>query len=356
MNHEKSLGSDNHSGIHPKVLEAILAANEGATHAYGEDPYTERAIRKLKDAFGRTAEVSFTFNGTAANVLALKALTKSHHAILCTAEAHINTDECGAPEAFLGCKLLTLPHVDGKLTEQSLEVAESLVATGKATFPHRTQPKVISVAQSTELGTVYTTKELSRIAEFARKHNLYFHVDGARLANAAAALGVSLKAMTAEVGVDVVSFGGTKNGILAGEAILFFRPELAADFELIRKQGMQLASKMRFFAVQFEALLTDDLWLKNARQANRMAQLLAKEAKKIRGVKIQRPVEANAVFAILPKERISELQKKFYFYVWNREISEVRWMTSFNTTEKDIREFLDLLQSETKSGHEKKST
>ncbi len=331
----RSFGSDNHAGVHPDILSAIIKANADHVIAYGDDPYTERAVQKFKEHFGSNIEVHFVFNGTAANVLALSALVNSFHAVFCAELAHIQVDECGAPEKFTGCKLFPLPAQDGKLFVD--EIKMNIIGVG---VQHSVQPKVISIAQTTELGTVYSPAEIKALADFAHSQSMFLHVDGARIANAAAALNLSLKELTADVGVDVLSFGGTKNGLMCGEAIVFFNPEIAKNFKYIRKQGMQLASKMRFFSAQFEALLSNELWLQNAKHANRMASLLAGEVEKIPGVKISRPVMANAVFAYLPPAAILKLIEKHFFYLWDEKTSEVRWMTSFDTTEDDVQVFV----------------
>lgn len=337
----KTFASDNFSGIHPKALRAIEIANKDHAISYGEDPYTRSAAKLFKKHFGKNAEVFFVFNGTAANVLGLKAACSSYNSILCTSYAHINVDECGAPENFLGCKLQIVDSIEGKLTIES--IAPFLGEFGN---PHHVQPKVVSISQSTELGTVYRPLEIKKIADYAHKNHLLLHMDGARLANAAAFLGSSLKELTSEVGVDFLSFGGTKNGLLCAEAIIFLNSDLAKNFAYLRKQGMQLCSKMRFLSAQFEVLLTGELWLKNAQHANRMALLLGEKIKKFPQICVSRPIEANAVFATLPKEWIVKLQKKSFFYVWDTSISEVRWMTSFDTTENDIQDFVELLETQ----------
>lgn len=331
---KRSFASDNYAGIHPEILKAIAAANVEHAAAYGADDLTSAALASFRRHFGSQVEVGFVFNGTAANVLSLRAVTESYNAVVCAETAHINVDECGAPEKFLGCKLLAVPTPDGKLVPGLIERVAR--ANGDQ---HHVQPRVLSITQSTELGTVYTVAEIRALAEFARSRGMFLHVDGARISNAAAALGVSLKAMTADAGVDVLSFGGTKNGMMLGEAVVFFRPELAENFRFHRKQAMQLASKMRFISAQFEAMLSNDLWLKNARHANDMARLLASEVKGAEGIEITQPVDANAVFARLPREQIARLQEKFHFYVWNETTSEVRWMCSWDTTEDDVRAF-----------------
>lgn len=339
LNPRRSFASDNNAGVHPEIIEAVKRANDGHVIAYGDDPYTARAAAIFKERLGRNIEVFFVFGGTGANVLGLTAVTKSHHAVVCAETAHINVDECGAPEKFSGCKLLSVATPNGKLKVQ--HVTPHLHGIGNE---HHVQPRVVSVSQATEMGTVYTISELKELSNFAHKHNLLLHMDGARIANAAVSLNASLKEITADVGVDVLSFGGAKNGMMYGEAVVFFNPKLAADFKYIRKQGMHLPSKMRFISVQFEALLSGDLWRRSATHANRMAQMLAAELRKIPQIEITQPVEANGVFAVVPRKYVPQLQKKYFFYIWNEEISEVRFMTSFDTTEEDIREFVALVR------------
>lgn len=336
----KSFASDNYAGIHPNVLDAISNANVDHVTAYGGDHYTHEAIEKFKQHFGKNIEVFFVFNGTAANCLSLGSMTHSFNAIICAETAHINVDECGAPEKFTGCKLLTVPTEDGKLTPDLIEVYMHDFGN-----QHHVQPKAISISQTTELGTVYSVAEIQKIANFAHKNNLFLHVDGSRLSNAAASLNCTLSQLTADIGVDVLSFGGTKNGMMLGEAVIFFNKQLSQDFQYLRKQGMQLASKMRFISAQFSALLSNNLWLNNALHANNMAKLLAEKIKPISQIKITRKVESNAVFAIIPKEITSKLQEKYFFYIWNNQTNEVRWMTSFDTSEEDVRQFIATLQN-----------
>ncbi|MCM0605879.1 MAG: low specificity L-threonine aldolase [Xanthomonadaceae bacterium] len=340
---KRSFASDNNAGIHPQVLEAISQVNQGHALAYGNDDYTKSVLEKFQKLFRRPIKAHFVFNGTSANVLGLSAITKPHHAIFCAETAHIQVDECGAPEMFTGCKLVDIPTVNGKLTVELIR--PHLKGVGDQ---HHVQPRVISIAQSTELGTVYTRAEIKALADFAHENDMYLHMDGARIANAVALIGKPLRTFTQDVGVDILSFGGTKNGILAGEAVLFLNPKLAKDFLFVRKQGMQLASKMRFIAVQFDALLTKNLWIENATHANRMAKLLEKEIKSKTKIKITQPVDANAVFAIVPKTLIAKLQKKTFFYVWNDHTLEVRWMCSFDTVASDIHEFVKLIQDYSK--------
>jgi threonine aldolase len=336
---KRSFASDNNAGVHPQVLDAIRAANEGHVIAYGDDRYTEAATKLFRRHFGKDIDVYFVFGGTGANVLGLKAITHSYEAVICAETAHINVDECGAPEKFSGCKLLAAKTVDGKITEEHIK--PFLHGIG---FEHHVQPRVVSISNSTEMGTIYKPAELKALAKFAHARNMLLHVDGARLSNAAAALRVSLRAITADVGVDVLSFGGTKNGMMYGEAVVFFNKALSRDFKYLRKQGTHLPSKMRFISAQFEAMLSDDLWRRNASHANDMAQVLAGELSQIPQVKLTQPVESNGVFAMVPAKYIPTLQKSYFFYVWNEETSEVRLMTSFDTTEEDIHTFVKLVK------------
>ncbi len=335
----RSFASDNNAGVHPQIFSAIAAANEGHVIAYGDDPYTDRAVKLFRKHLGKSIEVYFVFGGTGANVLGLKAMTQPHHAVICAQSAHINVDECGAPEKFTGCKLLSLLTNDGKVTAE--HVKPFLDVFG---FEHHVQPRVISISQATEMGTVYTPAELRALSTFAHQNGMLLHMDGARISNAAAGLKVRLSEITAGVGVDVLSFGGAKNGMMYGEAVIFFDRTLAKDFKYTRKQGTHLPSKMRFISAQFEALLENDLWLKNATHANRMAQILAKELEKIPQIEITQKVESNGVFARLPKKFVPRLQKEYFFYVWDEQKSEVRFMTSFDTTEADIRDFVTLIR------------
>jgi threonine aldolase len=339
MKPSRNFASDNNAGVHPEVIKAISAVNHGHVVGYGDDPYTDSAVRQFKRHFGDDIEVFFVFNGTAANCLSLKSLTESYHAIICGEAAHIYVDECGAPEKFTGCKLIPIPTQDGKLTEQAVLSAYHGIGD-----QHHVQPRVISITQATEVGTVYKPEELRRLSRVAHDCGMFLHMDGARIANAAATLGLTLRETTRDVGVDVLSFGATKNGGMGAEAVVFFDPKLAADFKFYRKQGMQLASKMRFLSAQFEALFKDDLWLRNARHSNRMAQLLRRELSRVPQVKIVHKVEANGVFAEIPRNAIAKLLKRYFFYVWNEEQSVVRWMCSWDTTEQDVKQFADFLR------------
>jgi threonine aldolase len=334
MKPARSFASDNNAGVHVAVLKAVAQANLGHAVGYGDDVYTESAVHKFKQHFGRDIDVFMVFNGTAANCLSLKSLTDSYHAVICSEAAHIYTDECGAPEKFTGCKLIPIPAPDGKLTVESVSHAYHGIGD-----QHHVQPRVISITQATEMGTVYKPGEIKALARFAHQRGMFLHVDGARIANAAASLGQTLRQATRDLGVDVLSFGGTKNGAIGAEAVVFFDPTLSRNFLYLRKQGMQLASKMRFISAQFEALFAGELWLKNAQHANRMAQLLQKLLRKIPQVELVYRVEANGVFAKIPRPAIARLQKRYFFYVWNETQSVVRWMCSFDTTEQDVRQF-----------------
>lgn len=328
----RSFASDNNSGIHPDVLRAIADANVGHCVAYGDDPWTKRALELFKKTFGPSCETFFVFNGTGANVLSLKAMIQSYEAVLCSSCAHIHVDECGAPEAAVGCKLIGIETEDGKLTVDLLK--KHIHGKGD---PHHVQAKVVSLTQSTEFGTVYTAQEIRAITDFAHSEGLLVHMDGARLANAAASLDASLSALSREAGVDVLSLGGTKNGLMGAEAVVIFKPELATQFKFIRKQSMQLSSKMRFIAAQFEALLSEDLWLKNATHANAMARLLESEIKNLPGIQLTQKVQANGVFVRMEKRHINQMLKKHFFYPWGSDA--IRLMCSFDTTPEDIHTF-----------------
>lgn len=334
----KSFGSDNHAGVHPAVLQAITEANNGDAIAYGADPWTERATAELKKRFGAQGEVFLVFNGGGANILGLSLLTQRHDAIICAESAHINTDECGSVERILGSKLLTVPAPDGKLTPELIQTR--LAGRGDE---HFAQAGVVSITQTTEYGTCYTLSELAAIRDFCRANSLRLYIDGARLGNAAARLDCGLDEIAANA--DVLSFGGTKNGAMGVEAVIVMRPEDAVNARYLRKQHMQLSSKMRFLGAQFLALLEDDLWRHNASHANAMATRLAEGLDGIPGVEISYPVEADAVFARLDRRHIEELQKEWMFLVWDETTSAVRWMTSFNTQESDVDDFLASIKS-----------
>lgn len=329
--------SDNNAPAHPAVIEAIVSANQGHTLAYGYDYYTERATEKVRQVFGASCEPFFLFTGTGANVLSVAALTRPYHAVICAKSAHLNQAECGGPERFAGVKLFTVPSDTGKIGVADIE--KSFDHRGDQ---HHVQPQVVSLTQATDFGLHYTARETAEICDFAHRQDMFVHMDGARLYNTCAALGASLKEMTTDTGLDVLSLGGTKNGLLGAEAVLFFRPELADGFKYIRKQGMQLASKMRFLAVQIEALLTDNLWLTNAQNANRMAKMLADGLRQIPGIRLTREVQTNMVYCIIPQRSINVIRDQYLFYVFDEERSEVRLVTSYDTTENDVRGFLEV--------------
>jgi threonine aldolase len=327
-------GSDNHSGVHPDILNALRNVNGGYVVAYGLDEYTTQAIGQLKEIFGKESSVFFVYNGTAANMLGLRNVTDSFHSIFCAESAHLTVHECCGPENYIGAKLVNIPTPDGKLTVDLIE--PFLIGVDD---PHMAQPHVISITQATERGTVYRPKEIQDLADFAHKHHMLLHMDGARLSNAAAFLKTGLHEISGKAGVDVLSFGGTKNGMMYGEAVVFFDKNLAKNFEFIRKQGMQLTSKMRYISAQFSAFLNDDLWLRNASHANEMARLLAEQLQSIPGMEISQKVEANMVYAIIPNHCIIKLQKQYYFHRFNERTCEVRLMCSFTTQPQDVLSF-----------------
>ena len=331
----RHLASDNWAGVHPEVMAAIASANVGHVPSYGDDEYTQAAKKKLREHFGDDCEIFFVFSGTGANVLSLQTLALPFNAVICADTAHIFTSECGAAEKHVGCKLLAIPTSDGKIDRDGIR--KHLIRFGD---DHAVQPSGVSITQATEYGTVYTPDEIQLISGFAHEHGLKLHMDGARLANAAASLGVSLLDITGNAGVDVLSFGGTKNGLIAGEAVIFFDRELARNFPYRRMQLAQLSSKMRFVTAQFSALFTDDLWLRSASHANRMASILARGLESLPGCRLTQRVEANEVFAIIPRAHIAALQNECSFSIWEEDISEARFVTSFDTTEEDINDFL----------------
>jgi threonine aldolase len=338
---ERGFASDNYAGVHPEILAALAVANGGHVTSYGADPYTAAAAEVFRSHFGASANVFFVFNGTGANVVSLQSMTQRWDAVICAETAHINTDECGAPEKIAGLKLLTIPTPDGKLTPELID--RQAWGWGDE---HRAQPRVVSITQSTELGTLYTADEIAAVTARAHEHGMFVHLDGARIANAAAALDLPLRAFTTDVGVDVVSFGGTKNGLMYGEAIVVLNPDAVRGVDFLRKAAMQLSSKMRFVGVQFEALLGGDLWLRSAHHANAMAARLASALRDVPGLQITRGAEVNGVFAVLPREVTARLQEQFHFYVWDEHTGEVRWMCSFDTTEQDVDDFAEAIRKE----------
>ncbi len=330
----RGFASDNNATVHPEVLAAIARVNVGHALGYGHDSYSAEAQRRLEACFGEQARAFPLFNGTGANVVCVRAACRPWQAAICGETSHLNVDECGAAEAIAGVKLLTVATEHGKLAPEQVEARIERVGD-----EHAVQPALVSISQCTELGTVYSVQETEALAQVAHAHGLLLHVDGARLCNAAAALGTSLRALTTDAGVDVVSFGGTKNGLLGADAAVVINSALSDGFEYVRKQSMQLASKMRFLAAQFDALLADELWLRCATHANAMASRLAQRLDGVPGLRITRPVQTNAVFAQIPPDRIEPLQARFAFYVWDQRASEVRWMCSWDTTEEDVEAF-----------------
>jgi threonine aldolase len=343
--HERGFASDNYAGIHPEIFAAMAKVNHGHQPAYGDDEVTAELETRMREHFGDQAQVFPVFNGTGANVVALQSLTRRWEAVICAQTAHINVDEGGAPEKVAGLKLWTVPTSDGKLTPEL--IATQVFDTG---FVHRAQQAVVTITQSTEMGTVYSPAEVKAIADYCHGQGLTLHLDGARISNAAASLGVPFRAFTTDAGVDIVSFGGTKIGAMLSEAVVVLNPEYAAAVPFVRKTYMQLASKMRFISAQLLALLDNDLWLRNATHANAMAARLAEGVRSIPGVSITQPVQANAVFAVLPMAVTERLQEDFHFYVWNHQTGEVRWMCAWDTTEADIDTFVAAISNEMAAG------
>jgi threonine aldolase len=331
----RTFASDNYAGVHPEIMQALIEANSGHASSYGNDVYTEKAVESFKAIFGTDIEVFFVYNGTGANVLSLSGITRSYNSVLCAESAHINVDESTAPEKFTGCKLVTIQTSDGKLTPELI-----LNKIQRVGDQHHPQVKAISISQTTEFGTLYNTAEVKEIARVAKENNLFLHMDGARISNAAASLNQEFRVFTRDAGVDILSFGGTKNGLMFGEAILVFNQEIAKDLVYLRKQGMQLHSKLRFISAQFNRMLANNLWKETASHANAMAQLLAKELHQFAEIKITNKVQANGVFAIFPPAIIPKLQEQSFFYIWNEVTSEVRLMCSWDTQPSDIEKFI----------------
>lgn len=340
-NTRRGFASDNNAGVHPEILEAINNANRGHVTGYGADTYTEKAVELFREQLGSATETFFVFTGTAANVLGITGITRSWNSVVTASTAHLETDECGAPEKFTGCKILTVDTPDGKITPELVDRHMH-----GFDFEHHSQPKVISITQSTEMGTVYSVREIRRIAHYAHARGLLLHMDGARIANAAVSLDLPFRAFTTDAGVDVLSFGGTKNGLMFGEAVCFLRPELSVNFKYIRKQGMQLASKMRFISAQYDAYFRNDMWKNLASHSNAMAKLMEEKLRSIDKIQITQNVEANGIFVIIPRDIAEKIRKDYFFYPWNEQISEYRLMTSWDTTEEDIDNFIAMLKKE----------
>ena len=339
MSGKLCFASDNASGVHPDVLDAIAAINSGSALAYGNDAYSQRVIDKLNHAFEADADILFTFGGTGANVIALGSITRSHEAIFCSDCSHIWSDECAAPQKFIGCKVVPVKSQDGKISAREIENS-----FGPDRGVHHARPRVVSITQPTELGTLYTIDEIRDLSRFCRRNELLLHVDGARFANAAAALDVSLATLSHDVGVDVLSFGATKNGALGAEAVLFFNRDAAPARDFVRKQVTQLPSKMRYIAAQFDALFCDHLWLRNAAHANKMADLLRQRCSEL-GIELIVPQQINALFPRLGADLIDDLQRDCDFYVWDETQAVARWMTSFNTSEDEVQRFVGLIKN-----------
>jgi threonine aldolase len=336
----RGFASDNNAGAHPEVLKELEKVNTDHSVGYGDDEYTRKAIDLLKKQFGAETDPYIVLTGTGANTLIIQTLLHSFQAVVCANTAHINVDECGAPELLTGSKLISIETNNGKIKPDDIEPLLHTVG-----FEHHVQPKLISITQPTELGTLYSIDEIKSLSAFAKKNDMYLHIDGARLANAAVALGESFKAITFDAGADVVSFGGTKNGLIMGEAVIFKDQSLGENFKYIRKQGMQLFSKMRYLSAQFIAYLNGDLWQSNALHANSMANKLREKIEEIDAISLTQNVESNALFATIPEQLIEPLQQEYFFYVWNPEINEVRWMTSWDTTMEDINGFVEKIKS-----------
>ncbi|MBP7844013.1 MAG: low specificity L-threonine aldolase [Proteobacteria bacterium] len=335
----KSFASDNFASVHPKILNALIRANVGHSPAYGADEWTLRATQKIQAEFKTSCEVYFVYGGTGANVSALQSCLKPYNSVICASGAHINVDECGAPERWLGAKLQDIPTLDGKLkVDQVSALLESQHGE------HHVKPGALSITQSTEVGTLYSLQEMKNLGELCKSHSLYFHVDGARISNAAASLKTNLHELVVNTGVDILSLGGTKNGLMYGEAVVIFNKTLNENFKYIRKQSMQLASKMRFISAQFEALFTDQLWLENAMKANQMALRLEKGLSQFPQIKVLYPVQSNSVFVKIDKELRDELLKESFFWDWDTSQGIVRWMCSFDTEASDVDNFLNKIR------------
>lgn len=336
----RTFASDNNAPVAPEIFQALQAANDGDAVGYGRDRWTEAAIERFRELFGAETDVYFAFNGTGANVLALGATLKSFEAVLCPWTSHLNVDECGALERIAGCKTIAIATPDGKLRP-----ADLAPHVGKGRDAHHVQPRVVSISQATEYGSVYGDEELRSLCAFAHEHGLIVHVDGARISNAAVALNSDLRGCTKDLGVDILSFGGTKNGLMFGEAVLFFDPSLhggAAAFS--RKQTTQLASKMRYISAQFGALLEENRWHSYAAHANAMTARLVKRVQRLAAVRITQPVQTNAIFASLDRAAIERLQREFFFYCFDEATPEVRWMTHWATRPEDVDAFADALE------------
>lgn len=330
--------SDNCAGAHPDIIKSFSSVNDGFVPSYGADEHTEKASQIIKNAFGVQSEIFFCLTGTAANIISLASVLNPYQGVICADTAHINVDECGAPERFTGSKLISVPNSNGKITPEDIE--GELHSLG---FEHHAQPYIVSISQATELGTVYSIEEIKAICGTAHKHGLYVHMDGSRMFNAVCSLGCSLADVTVNAGVDILSLGGTKNGMAIGEAVIFFNKDLCKNTKYVRKQAMQLFSKMRFISCQFQAFFENDLWRFNAEKANSLALYFAEKLEQTGLVKLSKKVETNAVFAVFPEDIRVKMQEKYFFYLWNNKTGECRLMTSFATKKEYIDEFIEEL-------------
>lgn len=337
----RSFASDNNSGVHPQVMEALHQANLDHALGYGDDRWTEEAVRKIRETFTPDCEPLFVFNGTGSNVVALQLMTRSYHSIICAETAHIYVDECGSPVKMTGSQIRPIATLDGKLTPELIR--PYLHGFGDQ---HHSQPAAIYLSQCTELGTIYTPEELKAITALAHEYGMRVHMDGARIANACASLHLSLKELTVDCGIDVLSFGGTKNGLMMGECVVIFDDTLKSEARFVRKQSAQLSSKMRYLSCQFTAYLTDDLWLKNASHANALAQRLYEALRRCPDVRFTQKAESNQLFLTMPRPVIDRLLQSYFFYFWNEAADEIRLVTSFDTTEEDVDAFISLLHLE----------
>ncbi len=340
----RGFASDNNAGVHQDILNEIASVNTGHVIGYGSDIYTQAAQKVFREQFGSATEVFFVFTGTAANVLGITGITRSWNSVITASTAHLEQDECGALEKYTGGKVLTVDTSDGKISVDRIEKHIHGI-----NFEHHSQPKVISITQSTEMGTVYSVSEIREIADFAHSIGMFLHMDGARIANAAVSLDLPFKAFTTDAGVDVLSFGGTKNGMMFGEAICFLNPGLSGEFKYIRKQGMQLASKMRFISAQYIAYFRNGLWKDCAEHSNSMARLLAEGLQQFNDIKITQKVQSNGVFVIMPPDIAEKMKKNYFFYTWDEKKYEYRLMTSWDTTDEDIYNFIKILSEELKN-------
>jgi threonine aldolase len=335
----RSFASDNTSGVHPLIMDALFQANKDHALGYGNDKWTEEAVAKIKEMFDFDCEPFFVFNGTGSNVMALQLITRPYHSVICAETAHIYVDECGSPVKNAGCQMRPIVTKDGKLTPDL--ILPYLHSFGDQ---HHSQPGVVYVSQCTELGTIYTPEELKAVCQLAHQYNMYVLMDGARLSNACAALNLSLRETTVDCGIDILSFGGTKNGLMMGECVIIFNSPMKNEARFIRKQSNQLASKMRYLSCQFTAYLTNDLWLKNARKANEMTNKLYEALRSVPCVHFTQKPESNQLFLTMPRPVIDKLLQSYFFYLWNEYENEIRLVTSFDTTEEDIKEFVKVLK------------